>query len=86
MNVNPVSGGLVTKAYPTVRREIPGDLGSQSTTGTDRVDLTGQTQSPSNGIRADKVAAVKAAIANGTYETDDKLDGAVNNLLDQVTS
>jgi anti-sigma28 factor (negative regulator of flagellin synthesis) len=86
MNVNPVSGGLVTKAYPTIRREIPSDAGTQSTTGTDVVDLTGQTQSSPQGIRADKVAAVKAAIANGTYETDDKLNGAVNNLLDEVVS
>ncbi|MFO0827531.1 MAG: flagellar biosynthesis anti-sigma factor FlgM [Phycisphaerales bacterium] len=35
-------------------------------------------------IRAEKVAQVKAAIANGTYETDDKLNLAIDRLLDDV--
>jgi len=35
-------------------------------------------------IRADKVASVRAAIANGTYETADKLDAALSNLLDEI--
>ncbi len=35
-------------------------------------------------IRADKVATIKAAIANGTYETSDKLDMALSRLLDEI--
>ena len=35
-------------------------------------------------IRHDKVAAIKLAIANGTYETADKLSGALNGLLDEI--
>ncbi len=35
-------------------------------------------------IRADRVASIRAAIANGTYETADKLDGALNSLLDEI--
>lgn len=84
MNVNPVSGGIVSKNYPTVRREIPAEA-TPASGGPDTVELSGQTQGASSGIRADKVAAVKAAIANGTYETDDKIDATVNKLLDQVT-
>jgi len=34
-------------------------------------------------IRADRVAAIKAQIASGTYETDAKLDAALENLLDE---
>jgi negative regulator of flagellin synthesis FlgM len=35
-------------------------------------------------IRQDKVAAIRAQIANGTYETADKLDIAVSRLLDEI--
>ena len=35
-------------------------------------------------IRADKVAAIKAQIAAGTYETDAKLDIALSRLLDEI--
>ena len=35
-------------------------------------------------IRQDRVAAIKLAISNGTYETADKLSGAVSRLLDEI--
>ncbi|MBX7167683.1 MAG: flagellar biosynthesis anti-sigma factor FlgM [Pirellulales bacterium] len=35
-------------------------------------------------IRADRVAAIKAQIANGTYANDHKLDVAVSRLLDEI--
>jgi len=35
-------------------------------------------------IRQDKVNMIRAQIAAGTYETDDKLDGAVERLLDEI--
>ena len=35
-------------------------------------------------IRADKVAAIKAQIAAGTYESDAKLDIALSRLLDEI--
>ena len=35
-------------------------------------------------IRQDRVASIKAAIASGTYETADKLSGAVSRLLDEI--
>jgi negative regulator of flagellin synthesis FlgM len=38
-----------------------------------------------NDVRADKVADVKAQIAAGTYETDEKLDIAADRLLDDLT-
>jgi negative regulator of flagellin synthesis FlgM len=41
--------------------------------------LKGQTD-----IRQEKVAAIRAAIANGTYETDAKLDIAAGRLLDDL--
>ena len=35
-------------------------------------------------IRADRVAEIRAALAEGTYETDQKLDIAVERLLDEL--
>ncbi len=35
-------------------------------------------------IRSDVVDRVRGEIANGTYETDDKLDSAVQNVLDEL--
>ena len=35
-------------------------------------------------IRQDRVAAIRTAIADGTYETSDKLDVALNRLLDEI--
>jgi negative regulator of flagellin synthesis FlgM len=35
-------------------------------------------------IRADRVAEIRAALANGSYEALDKLDVAVDRLLDEI--
>ncbi|REK19036.1 MAG: flagellar biosynthesis anti-sigma factor FlgM [Planctomycetota bacterium] len=35
-------------------------------------------------IRADRVESLRAAILEGTYETEDKLDLAVERLLDEI--
>ena len=35
-------------------------------------------------IRADRVQALRAAIASGTYETENRLSAAIDRLLDEV--
>src|SRR5947208_11692479 len=64
-----------------------------NTAKTDKVELSDSTSSiaamlktlKSGGdVRADKVAAVKAQIEAGTYETDDKLNVAADRLLDDL--
>ncbi len=35
-------------------------------------------------IRQDRVREIRAALANGTYETADKLDGALEGLLNEI--
>lgn len=57
--------------------------------GGDQVDISSAAQLMSKlndipDIRADRVQSIRQAIANGTYETDDKLDGAVDRLLDEI--
>jgi negative regulator of flagellin synthesis FlgM len=44
--------------------------------------LAAETQS--QGIRQDRVDAIRAQIAEGTYETPEKLSLAVDRLLDQI--
>lgn len=43
-----------------------------------------QTLKAGGDLRAEKVAAIKAQIQAGTYETDDKLDVAADRLLDDL--
>jgi negative regulator of flagellin synthesis FlgM len=48
---------------------------------------TGQIASQMNdipAIRQDRVDAIRTQIAQGTYETPDKLDAAIENLLNEI--
>jgi flagellar biosynthesis anti-sigma factor FlgM len=63
---------------------------STPTRSADRLELSGVShlfQSlKTNDVRAEKVAAIKAQIENGTYDVDNKkLDGALDGLLDDLT-
>lgn len=57
--------------------------------GADELDISPQAQAISQireipDIRADRVAAIREAIASGEYETDAKLDIALDRLLDEI--
>jgi negative regulator of flagellin synthesis FlgM len=56
--------------------------------GADRLDLSGVQNYMQvlrqNDIRADKVAEIRAQIDAGTYETDDKLEVAIDRLIDDL--
>ena len=70
-----------------IRKSIPTDAPSKPAA-TDRLELSGLSgllkTAQKNDIRVDKVAEMKAAIAAGTYETDEKLDAATDKLLDDL--
>lgn len=79
-------------AQPINAPHISRSSDSQPTSGTSQADqvdispaaqLAGQVNDIPD-IRADRVATIKAAIANGTYETDDKLNTALDRLLDEI--
>lgn len=57
-----------------------GEVHDAVTLSIDAVKAAGATSD----IRFDRVAAIKAAIADGSYETPDKLDIALDRLLDRL--
>ena len=66
-----------------------GPAASRETFGVDQLDISPEADLVSQvrdlpDIRADKVAAIKAQIAAGMYETDAKLDIALSRLLDEI--
>ena len=89
MNVNGLnSGSPVQKIINNpIQKQLPTDA-STPTRASDRLELSGAghlLQSlKSNDVRGDKVSSIKAQIANGTYDSDDKLDGAIDKLLDEL--
>lgn len=61
---------------------------STQATRTDRVELSNVnallTKLKTNDVRTDMVADIKAQIDSGTYESDDKLDAAIDKLMDDL--
>ncbi len=68
----------------------------QSTQAADQLDISpaaqeaarlaeaAETRAADGPIRSDVVARIKAEIADGSYETPEKLDAALDRLLDQI--
>lgn len=64
---------------------------SSPTRGGDSVELSSDVskylsilKSKSGDVRTDKVASIRAQIEAGTYDTDEKLDGSLDGLLDDI--
>jgi anti-sigma28 factor (negative regulator of flagellin synthesis) len=73
-----------------IQKSIPTDTTqSTSSNSTDKVELSGFNELfqalKQNDIRTDKVAQVRSQIEAGTYETDDKINAALDKLLDDIT-
>ena len=89
MNINNVGAGTPVQKIVTnpVQKSIPTDPPA-NLPATDRLQLSGASHLlaalKTNDIRTDKVSSIKAQIDNGTYETDAKLNGAVDKLLDEL--
>jgi negative regulator of flagellin synthesis FlgM len=71
---------------PTAKTEQAAS--TSSTNRTDKVELSNVnallTKLKTNDVRTDKVADIKAQIDAGKYETDDKLDAAIDKLMDDL--
>ena len=89
-SINQVGGNTPVQRVVTnpIQKQVPADAPKQLPV-TDKLELSGASHLlktlKKNDIRADKVAEIKAAIANGTYDDDKKLDGALDGLLDDLT-
>jgi negative regulator of flagellin synthesis FlgM len=71
-----------------VQKSVPANA-PQAMKLTDKVKLSGmghllQTLQAGGNVRADKVAAIRAEIEAGKYETDAKLDKAIDRLIDDL--
>ncbi|MDX1947471.1 MAG: flagellar biosynthesis anti-sigma factor FlgM [Pirellulaceae bacterium] len=63
--------------------------GSAGLSGVDQLDISPEADFVAQthdlpDIRADRVAAIRAQLEAGTYETSAKLDAALSNLLDEI--
>ncbi len=70
-------------------QSAPASSAATTPTLSDRLELSGmsgllQSLKVGGDFRADKVATIKSQIQAGTYETDEKLDGASDRLLDAL--
>ncbi len=85
MQIRPTNNLQNTQAIKlnTQQAEATTSAGGQAPV--DQLELSPEAQILTGGeIRADRVAQVRAEIASGVYETDAKLDAAVERLLDQI--
>lgn len=74
---------------PHQARSIEAPTSMDSLHGMDRVDISPEAELVSRvgdlpEIRADRVAEIRAQIAAGVYETDEKLQIALGRLLDEL--
>lgn len=93
-SINPVAASAaaykVQPAAPARAQETAAAAGPAAPTrGADRVELSGLQNFmqvlKSNDIRTEKVAEIKAQIEANTYETDDKLNVAIDRLIDDLS-
>ena len=74
---------------PHTARAIQPNTASSSSSIGDRLDISEAGQIAGRmaeipDIRADRVQELRAAIQSGRYETDEKLSGALERLLDEI--
>lgn len=74
---------------PHFTQRTPGTQATNNARGTDRVEISPAAQAASqaadaDGIRSDLVNQIRGQIAAGTYETPEKMNAALERLLDQL--
>jgi negative regulator of flagellin synthesis FlgM len=91
MNINGPSQvhGAQSINPPHFTQRTQSAQGTSATSQTDRVEISQAAQAAMNasdagGIRHDLVNQIRSQIAAGTYDTPDKMNAAVDRLLDQI--
>jgi flagellar biosynthesis anti-sigma factor FlgM len=96
MQINGLQSAQSIQSLATTQRSKPSQATesvASSSAITDQLDLSAEAQAlgevqsasatqGSTGIRQDRVDAIRQAIADGTYESPEKLSGALDRLLD----
>ena len=88
-DVSPIHRPHAPTLDPKVRPSKPHDAADTTARGKDRVQLSDQAQFLSKiadlpEVRQDLIDRVKAAIQDGTYETEDKINTAIDNLVEEI--
>lgn len=86
---NPINRIQALKAFGAAKPAGPIDQPAQTTTrSADRVELSGldgiMAKLKTNDVRHEKVAQVRQQIAEGTYETPEKIDAAIEKMIDDL--
>ena len=85
MQIRPTNNLQNTQAIKLNTQQAGATTSAGGQAPVDELELSPEAQILTGGeIRADRVAQVRAEIASGVYETDAKLDAAVERLLDQI--
>ena len=85
MQIRPTNNLQNTQAVNLSAQQTEATNSAGGQTPVDQLELSAEAQILTGGeIRADRVAEVRAEIASGVYETDAKMDAAVERLLDQI--
>ncbi len=71
------------------QQNIPSSSSTNSFNGPDELEISQEAQLISQArdvpsVRSERIASIRAEIANGTYETPEKLDLALNRFLDEI--
>lgn len=87
-----IGGALPVSRLPQARVAYQAETSTpQPARSADKVELSPQVQAlleklRAGDVRQDKVQDVRAQLAEGTYETDDKLNTAIDRLIDDLTA
>ena len=81
--------GAQSISGPHIQRAAGTESAARPAATTDQLDISEAGRiagefTETSGIRQDRVQALREAILNGTYETDDKLDMALDRMLDAI--
>ena len=80
-SVNGVKGVEASKDTDTVANQGISEAKDTVALSADAVQAAGATSD----IRLDKINSIRSAIADGSYETPEKLDAALDRLLDRLS-
>ena len=88
-SINGLGGNLPVQSTTTVTPKVATETAAAARpSAADRLELSGVSHLfqalKTNDVRLDKIATIKSQIEAGTYETDDKVDGAADRLLDEL--